>query len=126
MGKKEKQEKENPVTGVSEKCRRKMVETGNHDHHHHHTPPTQAAPPPPPLGSARGPLYPPSEQLVQLHYCIHSNPSWGQYSFLNIYAADLLLFTSVACVFCVWFIWFPLLHDNRIFFQLTSTCVKLD
>ncbi|KAK6160751.1 hypothetical protein DH2020_004132 [Rehmannia glutinosa] len=60
-----------------------MVETANHNHnhHHHHTPPNQAAPPPstgvaPPLGSARGPFFPPAEQLLQLHYCIHSNPSW--------------------------------------------------
>ncbi|KAK6160764.1 hypothetical protein DH2020_004145 [Rehmannia glutinosa] len=57
-----------------------MVETANHNHHHH-TPPNQAAPPPstgvaPPLGSARGPFFPPAEQLLQLHYCIHSNPSW--------------------------------------------------
>ncbi|XP_071702606.1 nucleobase-ascorbate transporter 3-like [Rutidosis leptorrhynchoides] len=54
-----------------------MVENG---HHHHHPP--VAAPPVPtihqPLGAARGPAFPPAEQLTQLNYCIHSNPSWGQ------------------------------------------------
>ncbi|CAH1454371.1 unnamed protein product [Lactuca virosa] len=58
-----------------------MVENGHgHGHGHHHPP--SAAPPPsiihPPLGAARGPAFPPSEQLLQLNYCIHSNPSWGQ------------------------------------------------
>ncbi|KAL8216153.1 hypothetical protein R6Q57_022990 [Mikania cordata] len=56
-----------------------MVENGHHHHHHH---PPETAPPPPtihqPLGAARGPAYPPAEQLTQLSYCIHSNPSWGQ------------------------------------------------
>ncbi|KAI3673116.1 hypothetical protein L6452_39230 [Arctium lappa] len=53
-----------------------MVENG----HHHHPP--VAAPPMPtiqqPLGAARGPAFPPSEQLLHLNYCIHSNPSWVQ------------------------------------------------
>ncbi|KAL1813111.1 hypothetical protein ACET3Z_023176 [Daucus carota] len=52
-----------------------MVESANHQH------PPEAQPPPPlapPLGAARGPSFPPAEQLLQLHYCIHSNPSWPQ------------------------------------------------
>ncbi|KAI5656172.1 hypothetical protein M9H77_24965 [Catharanthus roseus] len=55
-----------------------MVETaGNHNHQ----PPAAPQPPPgpaPPLGAARGPAFPPAEQLLQLHYCIHSNPAWPQ------------------------------------------------
>ncbi|PWA58047.1 Xanthine/uracil/vitamin C permease [Artemisia annua] len=50
-----------------------MVENG-----HQHPP---VMPPPmtihQPLGAARGPAFPPAEQLLQLNYCIHSNPSWG-------------------------------------------------
>lgn len=78
-----------------------MGETAHHSHshshnHNHQAPPGQAGPPPPvvapPLGAARGPVYPPAEQLLQLNYCIHSNPSWGQYtSFLYIHA-DIHLF----------------------------------
>ncbi|GMN35352.1 hypothetical protein TIFTF001_005241 [Ficus carica] len=52
-----------------------MGETANHQP----PPPAQVAPPPSipvPLGSARGPIWFPAEQLQQLHYCIHSNPSW--------------------------------------------------
>lgn len=52
-----------------------MVENG------HQYPPAAVAPPPTihqPLGAARGPAFPPAEQLLQLNYCIHSNPSWGQ------------------------------------------------
>lgn len=58
-----------------------MVETGNHNHQ----PPPPQPPPGPalPLGAARGPAYPPAEQLLQLHYCIHSNPSWRQSLFLS-------------------------------------------
>ncbi|KAF7140447.1 hypothetical protein RHSIM_Rhsim06G0041800 [Rhododendron simsii] len=52
-----------------------MVETGNHQHQQ---PPVAPPPMQQPLGGARGPLYGPSEQLLQLHYCIHSNPSWRQ------------------------------------------------
>ncbi|XP_071731462.1 nucleobase-ascorbate transporter 3-like [Rutidosis leptorrhynchoides] len=52
-----------------------MVENGQ---------PAAPAPPPPPatvqqpLGAAKGPSYPPAEQLSALNYCIHSNPSWAQ------------------------------------------------
>lgn len=47
-----------------------------------------AAPPPrpatvqQPLGAARGPAYPPAEQLSSLNYCIHSNPTWAQTALL--------------------------------------------
>ncbi|KAI9113344.1 hypothetical protein K1719_015869 [Acacia pycnantha] len=47
--------------------------------HHHHPPPVQTpppGPPPPNFGLSRGPTWTPAEQLLQLHYCIHSNPSW--------------------------------------------------
>ncbi|PWA66167.1 Xanthine/uracil/vitamin C permease [Artemisia annua] len=56
-----------------------MVENG-----HQHPP---VMPPPmtihQPLGAARGPAFPPAEQLLQLNYCIHSNPSW-------VYSASLV------------------------------------
>ncbi|XP_065882152.1 nucleobase-ascorbate transporter 3 [Euphorbia lathyris] len=57
-----------------------MGETA-HDHQPH---PPQAAPaaavpyPPPNLGLSRGPTWTPAEQLQQLQYCIHSNPSWPE------------------------------------------------
>ncbi|KAL6572301.1 N-terminal acetyltransferase [Orobanche minor] len=74
-----------------------MVETGSHNHHHQ-TPSNHAPPPPavaPPLGSARGPLFPPSEQLLQLHYCIHSNPSWVQTAILAFQHYIVMLGTTV-------------------------------
>lgn len=49
------------------------------EEHHHAPPPVQAppaGPPPPNLALSRGPVWNPAEQLLQLHYCIHSNPSW--------------------------------------------------
>ncbi|KAL6493223.1 N-terminal acetyltransferase [Orobanche gracilis] len=72
-----------------------MVETGSHNHHH--TPPNHAPPPSvaPPLGSARGPLFPPAEQLLQLHYCIHSNPSWVQTAILAFQHYIVMLGTTV-------------------------------
>ncbi|KAH6796273.1 hypothetical protein C2S51_037259 [Perilla frutescens var. frutescens] len=75
-----------------------MVETANHNHNHQ-MPPGQAAPPPPvlapPLGAARGPVYPPAEQLLQLHYCIHSNPSWVQTAVLAFQHYIVMLGTTV-------------------------------
>ncbi|KAL7117121.1 hypothetical protein ACP275_03G051800 [Erythranthe tilingii] len=71
-----------------------MVETEHH-HHHHQAPPNLAAPPPQPLGSARGPVYPPQEQLLQLHYCIHSNPSWVQTVVLAFQHYIVMLGTTV-------------------------------
>ncbi|XAR61834.1 hypothetical protein NMG60_11016358 [Bertholletia excelsa] len=71
-----------------------MVETANHQ-----PPPPAAAPPPPaippPLGAARGPVYPPAEQLLQLHYCIHSNPSLPQTVFLAFQHYIVMLGTTV-------------------------------
>lgn len=70
-----------------------MVETGNH------YPPDPAPPPsaaiPQPLGSAKGPSYPPMEQLSQLHYCIHSNPSWPQIVLLGFQHYIVMLGTTV-------------------------------
>ncbi|KAK5831802.1 nucleobase-ascorbate transporter 3-like [Gossypium arboreum] len=54
---------------------------GETENHHHHPPPPQAAAPPaapPSLALSRGPTWTPAEQLHQLQYCIHSNPSWPQ------------------------------------------------
>ncbi|XVF63978.1 hypothetical protein PTKIN_Ptkin09bG0130100 [Pterospermum kingtungense] len=53
---------------------------GETENHHHPPPPQGAAPPPPPpnLALSRGPTWTPAEQLHQLQYCIHSNPSWPQ------------------------------------------------
>ncbi|XP_027094078.2 nucleobase-ascorbate transporter 3-like isoform X1 [Coffea arabica] len=70
-----------------------MGETGNHNHQ---PPPPQPPPGPvPPLGAARGPLYPPAEQLLQLHYCIHSNPSWHQTVLLAFQHYIVMLGTAV-------------------------------
>ncbi|XP_028757640.1 nucleobase-ascorbate transporter 3 [Neltuma alba] len=47
--------------------------------HHHPPQPVQApppGPPPPNFALSRGPTWTPAEQLLHLHYCIHSNPSW--------------------------------------------------
>lgn len=77
-----------------------MVETGNHQHHHP-TPGHTAGPPPPPpgshlpMGAAKGPVYPPQEQLTNLHYCIHSNPSWHQTCILGFQHYVVMLGTSV-------------------------------
>ncbi|GAB4851983.1 N-terminal acetyltransferase [Ancistrocladus abbreviatus] len=76
-----------------------MVETANHNQ----APPGYAGPPPPPplagpqlpLGAARGPLYPPQEQLLQLQYCIHSNPSWVQTCILAFQHYIVMLGTTV-------------------------------
>ncbi|KAA8537698.1 hypothetical protein F0562_027312 [Nyssa sinensis] len=65
-----------------------MVETANH----HQPPPTQVAPP---LGASRGPVFAPAEQLVQLHYCIHSNPSWLQTVILAFQHYIVMLGTTV-------------------------------
>ncbi|XP_059279259.1 nucleobase-ascorbate transporter 3 [Lycium ferocissimum] len=83
-----------------------MGETHNHDHqhqnhnhnpnpNHNHQPPQAAGPPVMPLGSAKGPLFPPAEQLLQLHYCIHSNPSWPQTVLLAFQHYIVMLGTTV-------------------------------
>ncbi|PSR99732.1 Nucleobase-ascorbate transporter like [Actinidia chinensis var. chinensis] len=71
-----------------------MVEAANH---HHQPPPIAVAPRPMggPLGGARGPVYPPAEQLHQLHYCIHSNPSWPQTVLLGFQHFIVMLGTTV-------------------------------
>ncbi|GAA0146894.1 transporter [Lithospermum erythrorhizon] len=74
-----------------------MVETAHHNHNHQGPPPQAAAPPPVamPLGAARGPTYPPAEQLLQLNYCIHSNPSWPQTALLAFQHYIVMLGTTV-------------------------------
>ncbi|XP_076919608.1 nucleobase-ascorbate transporter 3-like isoform X2 [Bidens hawaiensis] len=69
----------------------------------HPQPPAPAPPPPavqPPLGVARGPAYPPAEQLLQLNYCIHSNPSWAQTAILGfqhyiVMLGSIVMITSI-------------------------------
>lgn len=72
------------------------METG---HHHHHQPPPSQPPPPavvaPPLGAARGKIFPPAEQLLQLNYCIHSNPSLVQSVALAFQHFVVMLGTTV-------------------------------
>ncbi|KAM3304823.1 nucleobase-ascorbate transporter 3 [Capsicum chacoense] len=73
-----------------------MGETHNHGHNHQPPPPQTAAPPPAmPLGAAKGPLFPPAEQLLQLRYCIHSNPSWPQTALLAFQHYIVMLGTTV-------------------------------
>ncbi|KAG5543366.1 hypothetical protein RHGRI_016186 [Rhododendron griersonianum] len=69
-----------------------MFETVNQQHL-----PPPVAPPPmqQPLGGAKGPLYGPSEQLLQLHYCIHSNPSWPRAVLLGFQHYIVMLGTTV-------------------------------
>ncbi|KAG6784542.1 hypothetical protein POTOM_010239 [Populus tomentosa] len=65
---------------------------GETAHNHQQPPPPQAAaavPPPPSLALSRGPTWTPAEQLQQLQYCIHSNPSWLEK--LNFTAETCLL-----------------------------------
>ncbi|KAH7848616.1 hypothetical protein Vadar_005170 [Vaccinium darrowii] len=72
-----------------------MVETANHQHQ---PPPNPVLAPPPlqqPLGAGRGPVYGPSEQLLQLHYCIHSNPSWPKAVLLAFQHYIVMLGTTV-------------------------------
>ncbi|GLU04334.1 hypothetical protein SLE2022_214860 [Rubroshorea leprosula] len=70
-----------------------MGETPNHGP----PPPPQATPPPapPPLAVSRGPTWVPSEQLQQLQYCIHSNPSWLQAVLLAFQHYIVMLGTTV-------------------------------
>ncbi|KAF7817527.1 nucleobase-ascorbate transporter 3 [Senna tora] len=61
-------------------------------------PPVQAppaAPPPPNLALSRGPTWTPAEQLLQLHYCIHSNPSWPEALLLAFQHYIVMLGTTV-------------------------------
>ncbi|KAK7383093.1 hypothetical protein VNO78_28761 [Psophocarpus tetragonolobus] len=68
------------------------------ENHHHAPPPVQAppaGPPPPNLALSRGPVWNPAEQLSQLHYCIHSNPSWPEALLLGFQHYIVMLGTTV-------------------------------
>ncbi|KAM7279764.1 hypothetical protein ACFE04_006898 [Oxalis oulophora] len=72
-----------------------MVETSNHQ-----PPPPPGhvvAPPPGPqsLAFSRGPTWTPAEQLLQLQYCIHSNPSWPEALLLAFQHYIVMLGTTV-------------------------------
>ncbi|CAL1396164.1 unnamed protein product [Linum trigynum] len=72
-----------------------MGETG-HGHNHNHTPPPPQQPAgPPPLAVSKGPIWTPAEQLQQLQYCIHSNPSWAETAFLAFQHYIVMLGTIV-------------------------------
>ncbi|KAK0575582.1 hypothetical protein LWI29_003220 [Acer saccharum] len=80
-----------------------MGETANHQHQHQHQhgPPAQmvAAPPsaPPAMAVSKGPTWAPNEQLQQLQYCIHSNPSWPQ-AFLLAFQHYIVLLGTVVLI----------------------------
>lgn len=68
------------------------------EEHHHAPPPVQAppaGPPPPNLALSRGPVWNPAEQLLQLSYCIHSNPSWPEALLLGFQHYIVMLGTTV-------------------------------
>ncbi|KAF8409998.1 hypothetical protein HHK36_002518 [Tetracentron sinense] len=68
-----------------------MVETTNQQHPH----PQMTAPPPPSLSAPRAAVHPPAEQLHQLHFCIHSNPSWPETIILAFQHYIVMLGTTV-------------------------------
>ncbi|KAI5393088.1 nucleobase-ascorbate transporter 3 [Lathyrus oleraceus] len=68
---------------------------GETDNHNHQAPPSAPAPPPQNLGLSRGPTWTPAEQLLQLHYCIHSNPSWPEALLLGFQHYIVMLGTTV-------------------------------
>ncbi|KAK9129623.1 hypothetical protein Sjap_010110 [Stephania japonica] len=77
-----------------------MGETHNHNHNHshqHHGPPpvVVAAPPTSLPGHVGGPVYPPAEQLHQIHFCIHSNPRWPEAVLLAFQHYIVMLGTTV-------------------------------
>ncbi|CAK8535908.1 unnamed protein product [Lathyrus sativus] len=63
--------------------------------HNHQAPPSAPAPPPQNLGLSRGPTWTPAEQLLQLHYCIHSNPSWPEALLLGFHHYIVMFGTTV-------------------------------
>ncbi|KAG6672244.1 hypothetical protein I3842_16G047800 [Carya illinoinensis] len=67
-----------------------MVETAN-NHQQASAPPLPALP----LGAARGPTWPPAEQLQQLQYCIQSNPYWPEAFLLAFQHYIVMLGTTV-------------------------------
>ncbi|KAA8528573.1 hypothetical protein F0562_035928 [Nyssa sinensis] len=69
---------------------------GEASHHHHPPPPTEVRPAIAlPIGAFKGPAFPPAEQLLQLQYCIHSNPSWPQTVILAFQHYIVMLGTTV-------------------------------
>ncbi|GKV30381.1 hypothetical protein SLEP1_g39199 [Rubroshorea leprosula] len=66
-----------------------MGETANHG------PPPQPQVPPSPLALSRGPTWVPAEQLPQLEFCIHSNPSLPQAFLLAFQHYIVMLGTTV-------------------------------
>ncbi|KAE9586182.1 hypothetical protein Lal_00010325 [Lupinus albus] len=75
-----------------------MGEIDNHHHNHQSSPPVQAppvGPPPPNFGFSMGPTWNPAEQLLQLNYCIYSNPSWPQAILLAFQHYIVMLGTTV-------------------------------
>ncbi|XP_073263506.1 nucleobase-ascorbate transporter 3 isoform X2 [Populus alba] len=71
---------------------------GETAHNHQQPPPPQAAaaaPPPPSFALSRGPTWTPAEQLQQLQYCIHSNPSWPETCLLAFEHYIVMLGTTV-------------------------------
>lgn len=111
-----------------------MVETG---HHHHHQPPPSQPPPPavvaPPLGAARGKIFPPAEQLLQLNYCIHSNPSLGLYFLAQKFPrahteSGAVFFAGVLMLilFCSWLIiYFTGLMEYYLTDKRVMNCILL-
>ncbi|KAM1012603.1 hypothetical protein ACFX13_043420 [Malus domestica] len=65
------------------------------------------APPPPPqvvarpsqmpLGAAKGPIWTPTEQLHNLQYCIHSNPSWPE-TFVLAFQHYIVMLGSIVII----------------------------
>ncbi|KAI5353980.1 PREDICTED: nucleobase-ascorbate transporter [Prunus dulcis] len=74
-----------------------MGETGHH--HQQQPPPVLVAPPRSqmPLGAARGPIWTPTEQLHQLQFCIHSNPSWPE-TFLLAFQHYIVMLGSIVII----------------------------
>ncbi|MQM08153.1 hypothetical protein Taro_041005 [Colocasia esculenta] len=63
-------------------------------------PPTQAPPLQPPLPTVARPpppVYPPHEQLQQLQFCIHSNPSWHE-TFLFAFQHYIVMLGSIVMI----------------------------
>ncbi|KAE8100614.1 hypothetical protein FH972_018497 [Carpinus fangiana] len=70
-----------------------MVETANNQQPQPGPPPMR--PPAPPLGAAKGPIWAPAEQLLQLQFCIHSNPNWPETCLLGFQHYVVMLGTTV-------------------------------
>lgn len=68
---------------------------GETAHSHQTPPPPPVRPQQGPLGGARGPIWAPAEQLLQLQFCIHSNPSWPETFLLAFQHYIVMLGTTV-------------------------------